>query len=283
MEGTSHSDLRWQDSEGPLSIHYVRSEKGGHYRMQLGDEVSIDLHPDRRISANVKPDLGPDTFHHFLADQVIPRALAGEGKIVIHAGAVAHDDGAILLVGASGRGKSTLTTSFYLAGNAMLGDDAIVIDRVDGRPAARAVYPSLRLMPDSIIALVPDRFETRQVADYTRKLRVSVPVDISATSQPLPVVALFVIGPLQADRAISIRRLSIAEACMALVENSFALDPSDVAQARYRLDEASALARDIPSFELNYPHDYARLLDVRTAIFGALADKRRFVGSLGND
>ena len=58
---------------------------------------------------------------------------------------------------------------------------------------------------------------------------------------------------------------------MALVENSFSLDPSDVSEAAKRLDAASAVARNVPMFQITYPRDYARLPEVRAAILGQVA------------
>ena len=57
---------------------------------------------------------------------------------------------------------------------------------------------------------------------------------------------------------------------MALVENAFALDPTDTARAKDRLEKASALAKSVPSFAISYPRDYASLPGVRAAIVDCL-------------
>ena len=57
---------------------------------------------------------------------------------------------------------------------------------------------------------------------------------------------------------------------MTLVENSFALDPTDTGGALDRLEKASALAKSVPSFAINYPRDYASLPAVRAAILDCL-------------
>ncbi len=46
------------------------------------------------------------------------------------------------------------------------------------------------------------------------------------------------------------------------------LDPTDMDRVRERLVAASELARQVPSFALNYPRDYTRLSDVREAMLG---------------
>jgi len=60
--------------------------------------------------------------------------------------------------------------------------------------------------------------------------------------------------------------MSVPQACMTFVENSFALDPSDTKRAALRLADASSLARRVPTFELSYPRDYGRLAEVRERI-----------------
>lgn len=136
--------------------------------MRLGNEILVDVYPDRRLVAQAGGEICKNTINHFLTDQVIPRAIAGEGQLVIHAGAIVKGAGAVLLIGASGRGKSTLTTSFHIAGNVMLGDDAIVIELKEDGATAMAVYPSLRLLPDSIEALVPEHFENDRIRKHRR-------------------------------------------------------------------------------------------------------------------
>lgn len=262
--------LCWQDPATPLSIWHVGDLGTKFFRLRLADLLMVDIEPARRIVARPSAGLPQVTIDHFLADQVYPRLLAHEGSLVIHAGAVLVDDAALLFVGESGRGKSTLTASFDQTGNALLGDDAIVISSVDHTPHACPVYPSLRLLPDSIAALMPGAATAGPVAHYSRKERIDVAVDREIGGTAIPVRAIFSISDATTSE-IGIRPLPAAQACMTLVANSFALDPTDVDQAHCRMDEASALARQVPAFEISYPRDYARLPEVRQAILDQVA------------
>jgi hypothetical protein len=197
--------------------------------------------------------------------------LAHEGRLVLHAGAVQIGDWGVVLMGKSGGGKSTLVASFDLAGHALLGDDAIVISWPGETPCAQAVYPSLRLLPDSVDALYSESVTTTSVAHYTSKQRVSLPINGEVAGPNLPIRGVFVIAEPSGDADIQIRRLSIADACMAFIENSFVLDPTDMQRSRSRLETASALARQVPAFGISYPHDYARLPEVRDTILKEVA------------
>lgn len=261
--------LRWQDSATPLSIWQIGDETSSGYRLRLGEVLEVDVLPNQRIVSRARREVPQVTVDHFLADQVFPRLLAHIGELVVHAGAVRVDDGALMLVGHSGSGKSTAVASFDQAGLALIGDDAMVITSANCRSQIRSVYPSLRLMPDSIAALMPGTATAGLVAHYSTKERIDVAGNRPASEVALPILAIFAIG--EATEQVAIRSISAARGCMALVENSFSLDPSDVSEAAKRLDAASAVARNVPMFQITYPRDYARLPEVRAAILGQVA------------
>jgi hypothetical protein len=207
-----------------------------------------------------------ETIEHLLADQVLPRILAHEEQLVLHAGAVLTPAGAILLVGLSGSGKSTLAASLHEAGCPLLGDDAILIfDEADG-PRCQAVYRSLRLFDDSIRTVFSAPVSVGPVAHYTTKQNVRDLDECGYSPSPVPIRAMFFLGaPTELD--VRVRRMGAAEACMAIIEHSFWLDPTDVEQARKRFLQGGAVAPHFPVFELGYPRDFTRLDVVHETIF----------------
>ena len=176
-----------------------------------------------------------------------------------------------MIMGPSGRGKSTLVSSFHHFGFALLGDDAMIISGLDTIPQVRPVYPSLRLLPDSVEAIIPSAMTSNSVACNSVKQRFDVATADHISDLPLSIAAIFSLREPGVTEAITLRRSSAAKTCMALVESSFSLDPSDTAQARRRLEAASTLAAKVPAFEISYPRDYARLPEVRQAILDQVA------------
>jgi hypothetical protein len=75
-------------------------------------------------------------FVGFLA---VTHFLAQHGRHVIHAGAVLADAEAVLVLGATGTGKSTLVFSALQAGWPALADDAIALHERDGRILAEGL------------------------------------------------------------------------------------------------------------------------------------------------
>jgi hypothetical protein len=91
-----------------------------------------------------------------LFDMVVHTVLDGlraQGLLSIHAGVVAFPEGAVILAGASGRGKSTLTLALVRMGGALLTDEMAVIATDD-----RRVLPfprGLHVRPDTL-AMFPE-------------------------------------------------------------------------------------------------------------------------------
>jgi hypothetical protein len=260
----------WNDGRG-LSVFRIGRPEANRVRLTFRQlDMAFDVDRIRRTVSNCSGHtLSPANVRHFIADQVVPRVLESEGNLVLHAASVRVDDGAILIIGESGRGKSTLSASFERAGFGLMGDDAVVVSALEDGPCAVAVYPSLRLRPDTLAALMPADTASTPVADYTSKRRLALPD--AEPPAPLAIRAAFVLAQPGDDPAIRVGRLSVAQACMTFVEHSFALNPVDPQRARARLLGASALARQVPAFGLDYPRAYDRLPEVRQAILETLA------------
>ena len=262
----------WNDEQGSLALSRIEDSGNERFRLRFADQISVDINFGERLVCEhaASASVTHSTQQHFLIDQVLPRILGHKGKLVLHAAAIRIGGEAVLLLGKSGYGKSSLAASFERAGYALLGDDALVVSWRGQIADAQAVYPSLRLFPDSIHALFSEDIPTASVAHYTPKLRVSVPLKDKVESGALPIRALFALGAPSPYSDVQVSRKSIADTCMALVENSFVLDPTDKSRAPARLHDASALAREVPAFDLSYPRAYSRLPDVQAAILDAL-------------
>jgi hypothetical protein len=91
-----------------------------------------------------------------LFDLVVHAVLDGlraRGLLAIHAGVVAFEEGAVILAGPSGHGKSTLTLALVRAGGALLTDEMAVIATDD-----RTILPfprGLHVRPDTL-AMFPE-------------------------------------------------------------------------------------------------------------------------------
>lgn len=210
-------------------------------------------------------------LEHLLYDHVAPRIIASQDRtnqpaIVLHAASIAMGGGLAVLLGDTGAGKSTLSASLHLAGHRLLGDDAVIVTRADAQFLGEPVYPSLRLDPETAEALFGADIATTPMAHYSDKVWVMLDALSTANAGPLPISALFFLaGDTDASEPRA-NRLSPAQACIKLIEQSFALDPHDAAQAARRFDQASRLAQAVPAYALSYPHYLSELGRVHTLI-----------------
>lgn len=80
---------------------------------------------------------------------VVALTCAWRGAIPMHASAVAIDERAWLLCGATGAGKSTLTAALLAQGAEFIGDDLSVLDLDGGGAAVSRGRTTMRLHPDT--------------------------------------------------------------------------------------------------------------------------------------
>ncbi|NLW49904.1 MAG: hypothetical protein GXY85_03555 [Candidatus Brocadiaceae bacterium] len=229
------------------------------------------LDPDGRcLSCRPEPRLPRQTLCHLLLDQVLPLALSRRGRVVVHAGAVLIGGEAVAFLGETGRGKSTLVSSFGLDGAPLLSDDSIIVSEDGGALSVVATYPSLRLWRDSVETLFGADTALPQVAHYTGKRRLS-PADTGMTwhEGPVRLRGAYLLAPpgqtADAD-GITIAPVSLRDTAMELMKGTFHLLVDDRDLLRREFERIVRWSRMVPLFRLSYPRHYSLLQDVRTAI-----------------
>lgn len=226
----------------------------------------IDFSDCSITAFDIEPETSDCVIEHILNDHVAPRLLAEMGALVLHASAVRFGDKLALFLGETGSGKSTLATSLHQAGYKLLGDDAAIVTSGPTGYLARTVYPSLRLYPETIATLLGSHTATTPMSDYSDKQNVHLPSVADAPAEPLPLAAImFLDGDCGASDPAAVP-MDSTRACIALVEQSFTLDPRDPRCAARRLAALSQLALTVPAYRLSYPHDFARLGEVHAVI-----------------
>ena len=235
-----------------------------------------------RVEMSAPPTTDTETLHHLLLDQILPRLLAHEGRMVLHAGAVAMDNQAIAFVGTTGAGKSSLVASLHAAGAPLLSDDGLVVSRNEAAIEGLATYPSLRLWPDAIDALFPRGAPpTAPMAHYSTKRRLILD-EHEVVRDALPLAGLYVLASegVPAAGRVTIEPLTPRDTCMALISNAFQLDPTDRERASDLFARASDVAERLPAFRLTYPRSYERLPEVRAALREHQASLARAAGEV---
>lgn len=248
----------------------ISRSSGGVFEMAFGQIARFVIDFTDRTVRLVEAHSNADqaTIDHLLDDHVAPRIIAGDGTLVLHGSATLVGARIAVFLGLTGSGKSTLAASLHARGYPLLGDDAVVIGDEGGTITGEAVYPSLRLYRESIDQVLPDDLPTDAMAFYSDKRHVRVPGLGEDGSVRHPIGAIYVL--VDGKAGVALDPYSPSEGCMALLENSFALDPADGAIAARRMGLAAHLAAQVPCYELAYPYDFSLLDEVGTRVVASL-------------
>ncbi len=247
----------WQDGE---EIVLSLARQGCDYWLRSPEIADFLLRLDPcQILVSPAPFVDANTLEHTLVDQVLPRLMAQQGELMVHASALAIDGRHVLFVGQSGCGKSTLAGLLRRLGHAVLSDDCVQLVPDGARFMALPTYPSLRLYADSLDELFPDFDGTTPVASYSRKRRV--PMELPQEAEfPFHLNALYLLGhhtDASTGESISISPLRPAETCQTLLRHSFRLDLGDRAANAHQFALCGAVARAVPAFRLDYPRKFS--------------------------
>ena len=264
---------QWRFPDGTEWTLFYRLDSGYLLRFpELADfEVSCD---GRTAVAWPVPGVSQGTVEHLHLNQVLPLALSRQGRLVLHASAVAFDGIGVAFTGESGRGKSTLAASFAATGARFLTDDGLQLDWRDGQCQIMPSHPSVRLWKDSQDALIPQAVDFAPAVEYTTKARLLACDAMAFCDQPQPLKRVYFLGEGVAPSLI-IEAVRPAEALVELVRNSFLLDIEEKELLAWHFDEMVRLAKLPIYYRIDYPRRYEDLAGVREVVIRhALKDKR---------
>ena len=215
--------------------------------------------PEREIIVYGMTNEYKDTVIHLLLDHIVPRVVAHEGMLMLHAGAVAVGQQAVGFLGPTGAGKSTLIASFCNRGYPLLSDDCLPLMLQDSDVIAYSGYPGLRLWDDSIANIAEKKMPIAQnVAHYNNKKRIDLTQSTTLFCEhPLPLGALFVLSSTnETDQDISVSPISSREAVITMVKSTFKLDASDKRGNQREFESYVQISQQVPIYQLNYSHRY---------------------------
>ncbi len=169
----------------------LRYEGVGSFLIRGGNEIVVDA----------ERGLDDALIRNFVLGPAMASLLHQRGLLVLHASAVAVDGLAVLFLGDSEWGKSTIAAVCYRAGRPLVADDTTAVELDGTPPAAVPAIPRIKLWPGSMKALAldpsnhdrvhaePDKRELPAARDFPR---ASVPIGtIYVLSEGEPGIAPF--------------------------------------------------------------------------------------------
>lgn len=255
-----------QDGLDPVIAQGAQGRLDMEFRQIARFAIDFSDRTVRLIAAHPAADQA--TINHLLDDHVAPRIIAADGTLVLHGSATLIRGRVAVFLGLTGSGKSTLSASLHARGYQLLGDDAVIIGDDGGTFTGEAVYPSVRLYREAIDKVLPNDAPTAAMAFYSEKRHVQVAGIEEAGPARHPLGGIYVL--VDGDNGVELDPYSPSEGCMGMLENSFALDPTDGPIAARRMSIASRVAAQVPCFELAYPYDFSLLDEVGARVVASL-------------
>ena len=165
----------------------VRFQAAPGRLLLIVDDVARYLVRDgREIVIDRAPGATDDDVRLFLQGSAFGALLQQRGLLALHASAIAVGEGAVVFMGPSGIGKSTLATAFHQRGYTVLTDDVCVVDfDAGGAPVVVPAYPQLKLWRDALEKLELDPSVLPRIRPKLEKRALPVREAFRTTPRPL--------------------------------------------------------------------------------------------------
>lgn len=185
LNGATTRGVLWQASSGRFLLDVPEVAR---YMVEGGQRMVIDK-SHRAEEAEVT---------RFLRMAPLAALLFQRGITVFHAAAAAGTQGAVLLAGDSGTGKSSLLAALLKRGWKMLSDDLAVVDlNEDNIPVVVPTFPELMLWPDAM-----EKLEIEEGGNG----RHALCMDRQFAATPQPLKAIYCLS-VHKDREIEVRKI----------------------------------------------------------------------------
>ena len=242
----------WFDRDGTNWLASARAGNG--YLLRLPGLADFWLSLDGREVCGVPGRaFRPELLDQLLINHILPFALTFKGLHAFHASASRIGDRAVLFLGDTGAGKSTLAAGMLARGFPPLADDCSVVACRNGSASVLPSHPTLRLWPQ-VKAAIQGRSERLALVDGKYTVRLKGPRNFPA--RPAALSRIYVLCPqANSSTAPALEPLTGPKAVVELVRHSYRLDFSDRPLLTRQLKGFGKLADSIAVRRLVYSPD----------------------------
>lgn len=178
------------------------------YLVRNGNEITIEP----------APDADEDSIRLFLLGSCFGALLFQRGLLPLHGSAIATPKGAVVFVGASGHGKSTLAGAFHQRGYQVLSDDVAAVSIKNGIPHVLPAYPRLMLWADAVERLGVTSTKLRPARAQLEKFHYRL--EQPPLEHEYPLHAIYLLAPTNSS-TITITPLSGFDKIQRLNDNTY--------------------------------------------------------------
>jgi hypothetical protein len=233
----------------------VVDDARGYVAFRYGDGTAIDVdHYTRpaRIRAAIAPGQTLEDLTAYLYGPVLGYLLRAWTQLALHASCVRIRDGAVLIAGEAGAGKSTTAAALATRGHTVISDDLTALTFDAGAPIAWPAFDHLRLWPTSAPLLLDEASSLERITPTWDKRRFPLEGPAFADA-PCPVRAIVVLRERRDGARAFVRTLAPARAVITLAANSYANYLLDAPMRAHELMQLGALVRTVPVLAVTPP------------------------------
>ena len=229
----------YQISTGRLLL---KIDKVARYLVSDGREITVEPH-----STAAEKDV-----RLFLLGSAMGALLHQRGVWPLHGSAVANRNGAVLFVGDSGSGKSTMAGAFHQRGFQALSDDVCAITEGDnGTIQVWPAIPRIRLWTDSVLKLGGEPNQLTRTRDSLDKYELSLQ---QFGLGPVKVQVVYAMYTSDAQEAVRLILLKGFDKLQELTTNTYRLPfLAGMQLAPQHFQQAQALARQARVVRITRP------------------------------
>jgi len=279
------SPVRDQD----FQVHYafqsdIKAASSENYRELFTDQNGwtlrytsakfdwVDYRYDNDTSQlTVATNLPWDDCIYPLVSVVFGTMMAHQNIPMLHGAGLSLQHKALILLGDSGFGKSTMAGAFVTRNAALLSDDLVRLSYKAGIPQVESGSSRLSLMTDAYDSLKKmglNRPISGQRSDIDKYL-----IDAGGSNKQVNLAAIFILNKADKDQKTTvIQQLSASKAALALMHNRYGSDwlPTN---SKNNLEFFTQLIKTTPVFTVSRPPGFAELMHSCAAIEDQIAER----------
>lgn len=206
--------------ENPTNVSVLYQAKPNQFLLNLDQIGRFWVCDGKQITIEPAPAAPEDTIRLFLLGSAVGALLHQRGQVILHGSAVATVRGAVIFVGPSGVGKSTLAAALQQQGYRVLADDvcSLVYDEATQQAQVLPGLAHLKIWADAAAQLELTGAVTRRVRPELEKY--ALPLHSPFDSTPVCVHAVYVLKTSNLDEW-QIEPLTPRQKMEALVTNTY--------------------------------------------------------------
>jgi hypothetical protein len=227
----------------------------------------------QQITARPFDEANQESFQVYLLGQALSFALVTCGFEPLHATAIIVNGEAVVFLGESGFGKSSLAASFLAVGYHILTDDLLVLEKFVGGFLAYPGPARIKLFPKLARKFLGSASNGVAMNSGTRKL--ILPLDRNRScANPVPLKAIYALVPPRKvfrKQPIRFETLSPRDSFLELLKNTFNYRVVNSDRLERQFNETARVVSAMPVRKVSYARILTQLPAVRDAILADLS------------